>query len=190
MKTKVEDFSKLNYQSQLNHPLWKEKRNYIVNQRGNECERCGSKEHLQVHHIKYLKGKLAWEYEDNLLECLCGICHMKEHDIDKTKEKQEWLLDNSMNYIDMDEIVKTKFIICLNLNNEVVNKVINTLELRSYNGSRMYFKNYDLKITNYLLKLFPDKVVKKQGEIGFIIKKCVKSTDIMSLDKICRKIKD
>lgn len=34
---------------------------------------------LEVHHLVYLPGKLAWEYDDKLLITLCDVCHSDEH---------------------------------------------------------------------------------------------------------------
>lgn len=34
---------------------------------------------LQVHHLRYIEGKLAWEYNDDDLITLCKECHMLIH---------------------------------------------------------------------------------------------------------------
>jgi len=39
---------------------------------------------LHVHHITYLKGRKAWEYEDWFLVTLCANCHNAEHDKNNT----------------------------------------------------------------------------------------------------------
>lgn len=52
-------------------------RKYIFDKRGNQCQRCGSKVNLEIHHIKpiFLGGG---EEEDNL-ELLCNDCHKIIH---------------------------------------------------------------------------------------------------------------
>ena len=35
---------------------------------------------LNVHHKHYIKGKMAWEYSDNVLVTLCPTCHKSEHE--------------------------------------------------------------------------------------------------------------
>jgi len=32
-------------------------------------------EGLEVHHVCYVRGKEPWEYPDELLKCLCPVCH-------------------------------------------------------------------------------------------------------------------
>lgn len=68
-----------NYARQLLTSQWKNKRNRIKKRDGGRCTKCGSKKHLEVHHIKYIWGKKAWEYADNMLTTMCKECHRKEH---------------------------------------------------------------------------------------------------------------
>lgn len=40
------------------------------------CEDCGCKSKmLEVHHNYYVRDKYLWEYDDDLLMCLCEDCH-------------------------------------------------------------------------------------------------------------------
>lgn len=67
---------KLSYSEQLKHPRWQKKRLKILQRDSFECNNCGSKEKtLHVHHHNYERGKMAWEYDDNLLSTLCEDCH-------------------------------------------------------------------------------------------------------------------
>lgn len=45
------------------------------------CQWCMSSEDLQVHHKKYISGRMAWEYDDFDLLTLCGKCHSEHHGI-------------------------------------------------------------------------------------------------------------
>lgn len=72
--------AKLTYSEQLKHPNWQRKRLEILKRDGFECTECGDKETtLHVHHTKYIKGRMAWDYDDALLATLCETCHQKEH---------------------------------------------------------------------------------------------------------------
>src|SRR5690606_32483853 len=35
---------------------------------------------LNIHHKYYVKGKMAWEYDNESLITLCERCHQKEHE--------------------------------------------------------------------------------------------------------------
>lgn len=74
------------YSEQLKHPLWLKKREYILNKKGRRCSNCGSSHNLQVHHLRYIWGKMAWEYKDKDLIVLCDSCHERIHCIDLDKE--------------------------------------------------------------------------------------------------------
>lgn len=40
------------------------------------CEDCGRKDRqLEIHHCFYVRGWLLWEYESDLMMCVCGDCH-------------------------------------------------------------------------------------------------------------------
>lgn len=47
------------------------------------CARCGRDEHdgakLHVHHLRYLPGRLPWQYPLEMCETLCAGCHAAEH---------------------------------------------------------------------------------------------------------------
>lgn len=69
----------MNYAHQLRQPEWLLKRAEIIELANGVCERCGgdtADDKLEVHHGVYLKGKMAWEYPNNLLYCLCHHCHV------------------------------------------------------------------------------------------------------------------
>lgn len=79
------------YRELLRRPEWDEKRSHILRIRGYRCERCGRDAFknnivLHVHHIKYISGRMPWEYYDRELMCVCGSCHRIIHEnIDETK---------------------------------------------------------------------------------------------------------
>ena len=51
----------------------------------NTCQQCGSKEHIQVHHIQHKEDR-GPDRPDNLI-CLCKSCHGRIH---KRMEKSIW----------------------------------------------------------------------------------------------------
>ena len=71
----------INYKDQLKDRRWKKLANKIRKRDNYTCQLCGSHEHLQVHHKKYIKNILAWEYDESNLITLCSECHKKIHNI-------------------------------------------------------------------------------------------------------------
>lgn len=73
--------AKLTYGEQLKHPNWQRKRLEVMEAAGFECENCGDKDStLNVHHRRYVKGRMVWEYDGPDLVCLCAQCHQDEHE--------------------------------------------------------------------------------------------------------------
>jgi hypothetical protein len=76
------DMPKLSYSEQLKHPNWQRKRLEAMNHYGFVCARCESTDKmLHVHHRRYVKGRMAWEYSVEELNVLCEGCHSREHDL-------------------------------------------------------------------------------------------------------------
>ena len=60
------------YKRYLRSPEWRERRKMFLEMANNECEECGSKKKLQVHHKNY--DCLGDEEVDDV-EVLCKDCH-------------------------------------------------------------------------------------------------------------------
>lgn len=72
--------AKMTYSEQLKHPNWQRVRLERLGIANWECDNCGDKEKtLHVHHKRYVKGRMAWEYENSDLAVLCEKCHQEEH---------------------------------------------------------------------------------------------------------------
>lgn len=72
--------SKLTYAEQLKHPNWQRRRLERLQLANFACLECGDKETmLHVHHKKYVRGRMAWEYTDAELTVLCEHCHKNHH---------------------------------------------------------------------------------------------------------------
>lgn len=69
------------YADQLNTPEWKAFRQFIFVVRGKQCEKCGRRDRLQIHHLRYITGRMAWEYLPFDVLVLCDACHKKIHNI-------------------------------------------------------------------------------------------------------------
>ena len=69
------------YEHLLKDERWKLFRLRVMSERGCSCEYCGSTETIQIHHTKYVKGRLPWEYDINDMRVLCRTCHQKIHNI-------------------------------------------------------------------------------------------------------------
>lgn len=80
----------MTYRDQLRDPRWQKKRLEALEASGWECENCGDKTTtLHVHHKRYVKGRMAWEYEKEELSVLCEPCHEQEHE---DRKVLEWML--------------------------------------------------------------------------------------------------
>lgn len=68
----------MNYEEKLRDPRWLVKRTEMIELAGGKCEDCGAEgKKMNVHHCIYIKGREPWEYEKELLICLCEDgCHM------------------------------------------------------------------------------------------------------------------
>jgi 5-methylcytosine-specific restriction endonuclease McrA len=69
----------MTYAEQLLDERWITKREEIKRRDFGMCQNCMSVRNLNVHHKKYIKGLMAWEYPDWFLVTLCQRCHEKEH---------------------------------------------------------------------------------------------------------------
>ena len=69
----------MKYSEQLLTPEWKEKRLIILKRDNYSCTKCGSKNHLQVHHKLYKRGLMAWQANNRDLTTLCKPCHDDIH---------------------------------------------------------------------------------------------------------------
>ena len=79
----------LSYAEQLNDRRWFAFRERVFKERGRKCERCGSVEHLQIHHLEYKGAKLAWRYKISEVIVLCDTCHSRLHHKDNEAQQQE-----------------------------------------------------------------------------------------------------
>ena len=78
------------YESLLQTPQWKEKRSVILIRDHNQCQYCGNRYDLQIHHkyySKYPNGQKVnpWNYPEDALITLCDSCHKKVHGRKKIK---------------------------------------------------------------------------------------------------------
>lgn len=70
----------MNFKEQIKSPKWQKRRLEILNRDNFTCQACGATdETLHVHHIKYIKNKMYWDYPDEMLITMCDDCHDTEH---------------------------------------------------------------------------------------------------------------
>ncbi len=70
----------MSYADLLRDPRWQKKRLQIMERDGWRCIACHSdKKTLNVHHSRYVQGRMPWEYPDEELHTLCEDCHADEH---------------------------------------------------------------------------------------------------------------
>lgn len=68
------------YKQELLDPNWKLKAENIRIRDKHACRICGKKKvQLDVHHLRYLTNREAWDYDDGDLVTLCHECHERLH---------------------------------------------------------------------------------------------------------------
>lgn len=98
----------LNYKEQLADSRWLQKKAEILIRDNYTCQKCGAKSHLNVHHLSYDKGKLAWEYPNEKLVTLCEQCHAREHKTTRPYVGEVYIYHHS-DY--------TNYVVCYSVNN-------------------------------------------------------------------------
>lgn len=78
-KKKTKNNDKPSYAKQLRDERWLECRKQVFDKYGEVCAMCGATSSLQVHHMEYIKGRLAWEYPLENFMVLCEKCHKRVH---------------------------------------------------------------------------------------------------------------
>lgn len=70
----------MTYKEQLLHPNWQRKRLEILARDDFTCCTCGATEKtLHVHHLRYVRGRMAWDYDNDDLTTCCEDCHAQAH---------------------------------------------------------------------------------------------------------------
>ena len=63
---------KMNYKEKLEDIRWKRRRDEILDLDHHKCRLCGCRDSiLNVHHVRYHKGKEPWQYSSTELVTLC-----------------------------------------------------------------------------------------------------------------------
>lgn len=69
----------MSYADLLRDPRWQRKRLEVFERADFTCQLCGDVEtELQVHHLRYIRGRRPWEYPLDDLACLCRPCHERQ----------------------------------------------------------------------------------------------------------------
>lgn len=66
------------YAKYLRSKKWQRIRDLVIARDNGECQKCGSKQRLQVHHLNY-KSVFQEEKDLGALVTLCSRCHRKIH---------------------------------------------------------------------------------------------------------------
>lgn len=87
-----EDDFRARYRKDWRTPEWRAFSAKMIAKRGNRCQRCGRRgpRGLVVHHVGYLFGRRAWEYDDaeELLEVVCNGRRHREADCDREDQNR------------------------------------------------------------------------------------------------------
>jgi hypothetical protein len=74
----------MDYKEQIKHPKWQKKRLEILERDDFTCQCCLDTEYtLCVHHKRYIKNRMIWQYDNYDLITLCEDCHQSIHLWDK-----------------------------------------------------------------------------------------------------------
>lgn len=79
--------TKEEYRELLKDGRWQRKRLEIMQRDDFKCRECGTTNDLNVHHIRYIDGRMPWEYDNGDLVTLCGKCHKELHEEIERKRK-------------------------------------------------------------------------------------------------------
>jgi hypothetical protein len=207
--------TKLTYQEQLQQPEWQEVRKKILQDRNYKCEECGAIDKpLQVHHKKYVKGRLAWQYHHDLLQVLCEDCHKNIHknDLKYRTDSATFIrtfykdTTQTLKKYDADEILETDFLRFIYIfgenENKIIQMAINNIKPQQLKTKickkvyeiyiERYFENKMLDIDNITLNI-PD-VVENFEIFDFIYslteKKISKENSIKIFSEISQRILD
>lgn len=89
----------MNYTEQLLSTEWKNKRLIILKRDNYCCTICNYDKTLQVHHKKYIYGRMAWDYPNTLLQTLCRKCHVNIHNNSIIKFEKDILKEKKIKII-------------------------------------------------------------------------------------------
>lgn len=82
-----EDMASTRYSELLRDPRWQKVRLKKLEQAEWKCELCsGDDKTFNVHHKRYIKGHMPWEYDLAELAVLCEACHEVEHEAKDARE--------------------------------------------------------------------------------------------------------
>lgn len=101
MTRAIQDFKRA-----YRHPDWLKFRESVIARDKGKCVRCGKPSAedspMHVHHIKYLPGRMPWDYARVYCESLCSGCHAAEHGIIPPKVGWTIFMDE-----DLEEVAGT-----------------------------------------------------------------------------------
>lgn len=153
----------MDYKEQIKSPKWQKKRLQILELHNYTCEICGDTEtQLHVHHSRYIKGRKIYEYDNDVLMCVCEKCHNEIHN--KNKEVKE-------------EKIYPKYL------SELIDLMIERLEKDQY----AEFYHFILAIVEYkyskcdIINFLPQIYV-SDGELELFISYCKTRNQIIRLE--------
>lgn len=97
----------MKYSEKLRDPRWQKKRLEIMERDEFTCQGCGdAKSTLNVHHLRYIKNKEVWDYDNLILVTLCEPCHNINHEFydEEFNSLKEFAQSHGFTYNDLDII--------------------------------------------------------------------------------------
>jgi len=100
----------MTYFEQIKSPLWQKKRLEILQRDNFTCRSCDvGDSQLHVHHLRYIKNKMIWEYEDCFLITVCEDCHkqitLTNESIKNIFQSSITTTDHAMEYLELVKLI-------------------------------------------------------------------------------------
>jgi hypothetical protein len=138
----------MTYYEKLKDPRWQKLRLEVFERNKWTCFDCGAKDRqLHAHHAYYEKGLEPWDYDANMIMCLCDKCHTRRHSAIEIITSYSGLMPIGML--------------------ENVAKVVRLTRVM-YNSNNAHIANKALRIaiTTFKNKLKSKSMVEKHGDIS------------------------
>lgn len=151
------------YYIKLRNPKWQRRKSEIMLRDNFKCQICGDTENtLNVHHIRYVKGRKPWEYDDNELITLCEKCHERRKSFDDINKRTVALLSRGIMKEEIIGLLQCAIDAYDNGNahaiEEMVKYVANCNKNMEKTESSYFFNDYN----------FLDELAKRREETGII----------------------
>lgn len=151
------------YSIKLRNPKWQRRKSEIMLRDNFKCQICGDMENtLNVHHIRYVKGREPWEYDDNELITLCEKCHERRKSFDDINKRTVALLSRGIMKEEIIGLLQCAIDAYDNGNARAIEEMVKYVANCNKNMEKTEF-SYFFNDYNFL-----DELAKRREETGII----------------------